>query len=246
MKKQAFPKELVPLALQTNEKLQNYLYKQGRINLLIHSLYLKHGKYIKRFLNYDVIAEAFNQEFFLKNYTKALLLFYTLYKMGYSLDSELFDVGSGATPGGIAFSQVRQHLGFEAPMIKILDKSKIQLNLAKKYCEQNDIQIDKILKKRFQIDNADYDSMLFFSYFICEQGRSFIKELYRHREYFKHGFAVVDYQQTVERIERTFQKNGCYRIISVYRCFALPEPLQTIFHEKEVFVNGCFYEPRKN
>lgn len=246
MKKQVFPTELVPLALQTYEKLQNNIIKRRKINLLIHSLYTKHGKYIKRFFNYDIFAEVFNQEFFLKNYTKALLLFYTLYELGYNLNSELFDVGCGATPGGIAFSQVRQFLGFEAPTIQILDKSIMQLNLAKKFCDQNNIQIDKSLKKRFQIDNADYDSMLFFSYFICEQGRSFIKELYRNRKHFKHGFAVVDYQQNIGRIERTFQKNGCYRIFSVYRCFALPESLQAVFQEKEVFVNGCFYEPRKD
>ena len=47
MKKQVFPTELVPLALQTYEKLQNNIIKRRKINLLIHSLYTKHGKYVE-------------------------------------------------------------------------------------------------------------------------------------------------------------------------------------------------------
>lgn len=245
MKKQLFPEQLIPIVLQTHDRLQNCFSNRKTINIFIHFLYKSYGRYIKRFLNYDAIAEPFNQEFFFKNYVKALLLFYTLHGFGFDLVGDFFDVGSGASPGGIAYSQIRQDLGYETTGIKLLDKSKMQLKLANKYCIKNEIHIAQIQKQTFQIKEMDFESLVFFSYFVCEQSRGFIKDLYRYRELFKYGFAVVDYRQNIERIERVFQKNGCYRICPVYRCFNLPEPVQKVIQEKEIIVNGCFYEPRK-
>lgn len=244
MKKHAFPEQLIPIVLQTHDRLQNCFSSRRTINVLIHALYKSYGRYIKRYLNYDAIAEPFNQEFFFKNYVKALLFFYIIHGFGFDLVEDFFDVGSGATPGGIAYSQIRKELGYGGTTIRLLDKSKVQLGLAKKYCTKNEVHIDQIQKQTFQIREINQDSMVFFSYFVCEQGRGFIKDLYKHRDCFKHGFAVVDYQQNVERIERVFQRSGCYRICPVYRCFCLPESLQEVIHENEIFVNGCFYEPR--
>lgn len=241
-----FPEQLIPLVLQTSARIEGVLARRKKKNLLIRSLYKKCGRYIKRFLNYNLFAEAFNQEFFLKNYLKALLFFYTLHEFGYDLGTDVFDVGCGASPGGIAFSQIQQHFGCGVSRIMLLDKSIIQLNLAKKYCTLNSVKINKSIKQMFRFMETDYESMVFFSYFICEQNRRFIKNLYKNKMMFTHGFAVVDYQQNIKRIERIFQNNGCHRIRAIYRRYLLPESLYLIFHEKELFVSGCYLEPLNN
>ena len=240
-----FPEQLISLVLQTSARIDGVLAKRKKKNLLIRSIYKKHGRYIKRFLNYNLFAEAFNQEFFLKNYLKALLFFYTLHEFEYDLGTDIFDVGCGASPGGIAFSQIQQHFSRGVSGITLLDKSIIQLNLAKKYCSLNSVRINKSIKHTFCFNKTEYESMVFFSYFICEQERRFIKSLYKHKELFAHGFAVVDYQHNINRIERLFQNNGCYRIRSIYRCYLLPESLYLIFQEKELFISGCYFEPLK-
>lgn len=245
MKKQAFPEELIPIVLQTHDRLRCCFSNRKMVCLFIRSIYKSYGRHIKRSLNYDSIAKPFNQEFFFKNYLKALLFFYTLRGLGYDFCEDFFDVGSGASPGGIAFSQIRQNLGYGITKISLLDKSKLQLNLAQKCCKKNAIQINQIHNQTFQIGKMEFDSLAYFSYFVCEQNREFIKELYRYREQFKLGFAVVDYRQNIERIECVFRKSDCYRFLPVYRCFCLPESIREVIHEKEIKVNGCFYEPRK-
>ena len=243
MNKRTFPKYLLPLVLSTNGNIKKCFPRQSLANVLIRMLYKRQGIHIKQLLNYDLIALLFNQEYFMKNYTKNLLLLTLIQEAGYDLKGNLLDVGCGATPGGIAFSHYLKLIGQEPPNIMLLDKSKNQLRLAKRFCVQNDVNITRILRRSFSFKQKQYDSLVLFSYFICEQDYSFITKLLRNRESFKNGFIVLDYQKTIEKIEHV---SHCFDNCSIqhFCCkYVLPLSLRNILKEKELLVSGCYYIP---
>lgn len=246
MNKQIFPNYLLPLVLSTNENIQRCFPRRNLANILIRKLYKRHGIHIKQLLNYDLIALVFNQEYFIKNYTKNLLLLTLIQEAGYDLKGDLFDVGCGATPGGIAFSHYLKLLGQASPNIMLLDKSKSQLKLAKRFCSQNNVKIKKIFRHPFSFTQKQYDSLVLFSYFICEQDHSFITKLLYNREIFKNGFIVLDYQKTIEKIEHVSHYYDNCSIQHFYYRFVLPLSLRNILREKELLVSGCYYKPADN
>lgn len=217
---------------------------KSNFNYLVKIAYKRLGMFIKKFLNYNLFALSFNQEFFLKNFLKNLLLFDFLHDSGYDLAKDILDVGCGAAPASIALSV----LAFEKDSqenflsINLLDKSWQQLELAKTFCKELSINLDSCQKSVFRFSEQEYDELVVFSYFVCEQERSFIKSLYEHRNLFKRGFIILDYKYIIERIGKIFGQYEGEGIHIVHLHVPLPESVSNILQEKEVKIYGCYFD----
>lgn len=220
---------------------------KSSFNHLVKISYKYCGMCIKNFFSYDFFALSFNQEFFLKNFLKNLLLFDFLRDSGCDFAEDILDVGCGAAPAGVALSL----LTFETRSpenhlhINLLDKSYRQLELAKALCKELSIDVSSYQKSAFHFGEQQYDKLVLFSYFVCEQERSFIKLLYEHRNLFKCGFIILDYKYIIERIRKTFERHEDAGIHIVCLRVPLPEGVSDILQEKEVKIYGCYFDGKQ-
>lgn len=237
------------------ESVKNSLFGQpkwtGRsiINGIIRFSYKRFGKFIKRYINYNFFALAFNQEFFLKNFLKNILFINCLYTLKHYLNIRIIDVehgivdvGCGAAPASIAmFKFFAETLGFKVK-VNLVDKSYKQLELARDFCVATHVDIQSFRREVFHCGAVSHNELVLFSYFICEQERSFIRNLFLNRKRFKNGFVVIDYKYVIERIKKYFDRHGDKNIHTIYLCSELPSSISEIISERELYVYGCYYE----
>lgn len=238
--------ELVTLFQNVTHALQRIINWNDKsfFNSFVRILYKRFGAYIKKPLNYNFFALSFNQEFFLKNFLKNLLLFDYLNDAGYGIAQSVIDVGCGAAPASIALSVLSAaKCGKNAHLhIELIDKSHRQLELAVELCRVLSIDIVSCQNKEFFLNESQYNSLVVFSYFVCEQDQSFIKSLYQHRDRFKKGFIILDYKHIVESVEKIFEQNGDNRIHTICLQTPLPRSIINVLDEKEVTVHGCYFK----
>ena len=230
----------VTYALSRNKKWN----RKSLLNFFVRIIYKRLGVYIKKPFSYNFFALSFNQEFFLKNFLKNLLLLNFLDGTEYCISQNIIDVGSGAAPASIALSMLTiTKCGKDAHLhIELIDKSYRQLELAKELCRELSINVISCRNEEFLLNGQQYNSLVVFSYFICEQDRSFIKLLYQHKDCFKNGFIILDYKYVVERVKKVFEQHGDSCIRTVCLRTSLPESIASVLHEKEVNVYGCYFE----
>ena len=218
--------------------------KKTWVNAAIRILYRRFGKSISKNWNYDFFADTFNQEFFLKNFLKNLFLLDFMFKSGHIFKSDIIDVGCGAAPASIAYYKFLQTIyqNTFVPHVELIDKSYRQLQIAQYFCKIIPIEIRSTHRSEFQFDTDFGNSMVIFSYFICEQERGFIKSLYNYKRNFKHGFFVVDYEYIVDRIKNIFESNGDKGIHLANFHVNLPCSMSDRTNNGEIYVCGCYYE----
>lgn len=240
-------KQLSLIIERVSRNLKNELINRTCVNTPINFIYKRFGRYINRYLDYNFLAKAFNQEFFFKNFLKNLLFFDHLNGLEHIYKSGLVDIGCGAAPASIAFYMLyQQKFGSKnIPKIRLVDKSYRQLELARHFCKKLGVSIQKSNKEVFHVNEKTVDEVAHFSYFICEQERQFIKELYLHRNNLKNGFSVIDYKYVVDRIKNMFEKNGDYGVRVYNLRVQLPPKVRELLNEREIIIYGCYYENKQ-
>lgn len=211
---------------------------------LIEIIFKHLGIFIKNFTNYDFFSASFNRKFFLKNFLKNLILLDFLRDSGYNFADNILDVGCGAAPASIALSMlVSENCKREGYLrINLLDKSHQQLELATALFKGLSIEINSCQKGKFHFSGHRYNQLVLFSYFICEQKRSFIKLLYKYRDLFKYGCIILDYKYVIDHIKRTFEQHGDYRVQVISLNIPLRGSVSDILQEKEVKIYGCYFK----
>ena len=240
--------ELVNIFIKVAHMLKNnsQITKRSRYATLIKGAYKCLGKHIKKYINYDIFALQFNQGFYCKNFLKNLIFLDYIYDNGYVFANSVMDIGCGAAPASTALNMlIREKYGKNINLqVDLLDKSFRQLELAKGICSGLSIDINSYQKITFRLDGHQYNSLAMFSYFVCEQEKSFIKSLYKYRNCFKSGFIIVDYKYVIERIKKTFDRYGDNRIHVVSLHITLPPNISDVLQEKDINVYGCYFENR--
>lgn len=209
---------------------------------LVKIVYKHLGLCIKKYLNYNFFALPFNRNFFLKNFLKNLVLYDFLNESGYDFADCILDVGCGAAPASIALSMLLAKEQEKNLQVNLLDKSYQQLNLALALFRELSIEVCSCSREAFHFTGQGYNQLVLFSYFICEQETSFIKYLYENRDSFKYGCIILDYKYVIDRIKRTFEQHGDYRIKTVCLSMPLQGRVADMLLEKEVKIYGCYFK----
>lgn len=211
---------------------------------IVKVIYKKFGKYIKKRLNYDLFATGFNQAFFYKNLLKCLVVTEYFVFNGPASCDVILDAGSGAAPASIAYSELRKRIapGCGAVNVRLVDKSQKQLLIAKRLLAHLDIPVQSCINDSFRIDDVAPNEIVVFSYFICEQGRSFATKLFKNRERFKGGFLIIDYQYVIERVKKAFSQFGKMQVQFLSAQIEIPENLRKTFGEDRLVVHGCYFK----
>lgn len=198
------------------------------------------GKHLKRIADYDRSAASFGRVYFWKNFLKCLVFFSDNYHL---LGKHIYDIGCGAAPASIAIVQLVSHKEKRKIAVSLIDKSPVQLKIAKSFMESLSFSIDSSKKEPFDWGYIRDDGIAVFSYFVCEQSESFIEDLYENKERFKSGFVIIDYKKNIEQIDRFFRLHNDSHIRVKNYNVILPTEIANIIGEKEVHVYGCYYKP---
>lgn len=240
-------KSIIRIFEDIKKKLyQSNFFKDGQsvIDYLIKIIYKYFGKYIKNSMDYNLLATTFNRNYFWKNLLKCLLFFDYIYESDGAIEEEILDVGCGGAPASIAISFLRSTKAEKKTKVKIIDKSKRQIDIAMCFLEILSIDINSYTNDLFMLEDRKYNELVVFSYFICEQNRKFVELLYDNRINFLKGFVVIDYRRTIEGIRKYFDNDGEDSTLEVINLqYILPNSLIKTIHEKEVNIYGCIYRP---
>jgi len=229
---------------QITTQLDHYFLFQKKQRLSYHfikMLYKLFGSHINtKYLNYDRIAPSFNQVYFKKNLLKNLIYFNHHLAL---TQNGIIDVGCGAAPASIAIASLLNNNGFIVPIIKLIDKSQFQLNIANELTKLLSIKIQSFCKRSFEVENKTYNELVVFSYFFCEQKKIFLQQLFNNRHNFNNGFVIIDYYKNIKEIENYFIINGDNKIKCDCFHYSLPDNILNGMHLKEIYVYGCHYRP---
>ena len=198
------------------------------------------GEHVKKITDYDRSAASFSRVYFWKNFLKCLIFFSDNY---YLLGEHIYDIGCGAASASIAIAQLVKRKEKRKIAVYLIDKSPIQLKIAKSFMERLSFSVDTSKKSLFDWDYIRGDGIVVFSYFVCEQKKCFIEELYENKDKFRSGFVIIDYKKNIELIEHSFRLHNDSHIRVKYYNVIVPTEISNIIGEKEVQVYGCYYKP---
>lgn len=236
---------IITIFLNVKRTLSSYyLFREKKTfkDILLKICYKAFGRYIKNNnINYDCLALQFNKIYFWKNFIKCLLFFN---KYNDIINDSILDVGCGAAPASIAFSSLMSNKERINVSISLIDKSKKQLMTAQSFLNYMSIQTRTFIESSFKIRYENYDELVVFSYFFCEQDKNFLNELFENRKKFYCGFVVIDYLENIEKIYKYFKDNGDNNIEFSILHYAVPPIISKTICEKEVNVYGCYYKPQ--
>lgn len=206
-----------------------------------HDFWLKYkyklfGRYLTKATDYDFWSISFNKTYFFKNLLKCLLFFENFTDIK---TDQIMDIGCGAAPASIAFSVLMNN----NIKVNLIDKSEMQLQLAREFLDMLDIPLNTSEKTNFKAQNIIYNGLAVFSYFLCEQNSDkFIKDLYSNRENFHNGFAIIDYEKNIRKIYNCFKQFEGNKICMIKQAYKLSKELSNILKEDVIKVNGFFYK----
>lgn len=207
----------------------------------INAIYKIAGRHIKSELNYDFVAKSFNQAFFLLNFLKNLIFLDVALDRGFDFSTGIVDIGCGSAPASIAAHSLFLKRGFKRPYFTLVDKSQRQIQMAQTICKATKVDIKSYTIEPFMFQNVPYNDTAIFSYFVCEQDKDFIDELYQQQNQFNHGFVIVDYDYVVNHIVNVFSQMEERKIQPISLSCTLPAEIASTLHRDEVTVYGCIY-----
>lgn len=234
-------KNVITLFCNVKQSLDadNNFGKKKFRDYFIKALYKNSGKHIKAYMNYNCFALCFNRIYFWKNFLKNLLFFDRYY---FLIKDTVLDVGCGAAPASIAIASLAFQKQSRKLNISLIDKSEKQLFIARHFLVRIPVEVKSYKAGCFVFEPKLYDELVVFSYFVCEQKKEFINQLFQHRKNFRNGFVVIDYRDNIELINSYFKKNGDGNIKTVFLKYKLPPVLEHCIGEKAIKVYGCYYK----
>lgn len=236
--------DIISIFIEVKDMLENsgiFIKEKKVTDYFLKIFYKIWGKYIKNnLIDYNIFAELFNKNYFWKNFLKSLLFFNENYNC---IGDSILDVGCGAAPASIAVASLVKAREKRKIVLNLVDKSKRQLDIARTFLNILEIDSYEYIESSFEIECKIYSQLVVFSYFICEQKKIFLEQLFDNRDKFTSGFIVLDYKENIALIKKYFTDHGDYNIQSVYLNYELPVSLLEFIHEKEVNVYGCYYRP---
>lgn len=227
--------------IQIDEK--NYFGQRTIGDVFLKAVYKYWGKYIKNYVNYNYFAYCFNRTYFWKNLLKNLLFFD---RYDFLVKDKILDVGSGAAIASVAIGNLIYEKENRKLKISLIDKSKKQLCIAKKFLEDMPVELISSKVNSFEFTQQVYDELVIFSYFVCEQKKTFIKELFLNRNKLRGGFVIIDYRENIEFIASYFKEYGDKNLKTVHMKYEIPENLESCIGEKIIKIYGCYYRKKSN
>jgi hypothetical protein len=216
------------------------------IDNLLRILYKNFGKWIKIRGIYNILSQSFNRTYFYKNLLKNVISFYYLRDHDFFIDYEITDIGCGAAPSAIAYYYLRnQYEGFSQTKAtaNIVDCSEHQLRIASVLLSFFNIETRKS-NCNYKIDGTScYAHKVFFSYFMCEQNKNFIKGLMKYHSNFSKGFVLIDYKSNIKKLEKRLLANETGEFISWDLTYQLDEEIAELIGEDNINVCGGYFKP---
>ena len=218
-----------------------FALKDGLLDRLVRALYRRFGRRVRGGkLYYNLLADPFNKVFFWKNLFKCILFFGTHPEL---TEYGICDIGCGAGPASIAVTQIRRDAGLVDVSLRLVDHSSQQLSLARDLMHMMGAQVVCLTRDFSRWKMKRTKGLAVFSYSFCEQQDGFLKVLFMNRRQFSEGFAVIDYEENLQKIAEYFRVRGEDEVYSESITVELDESLAEIIGNKEVTVHACYYRP---
>lgn len=198
--------------------------------------------YLINNIDYDLYGSTFNAAYYKKNLLKSLLFFREIFDLLPHEDITIREIGCGAAPSSSALTLLYRKNFQREVSVELIDLSRKQLEYAIIILNSINIRIQNISVKSYDIKtDAAFSGLSIFSYFLCEQDYHAGEALYQSKNDMAGGFAVIDYETTINQIQSYFLNEYDEKLVVINKCYSIPEELISLFGYEEITLHGCYY-----